>query len=467
MAPRPDTIVALATPPGRGALAVVRLSGPRTAELFRTVAPAWRGPARPREPLLVALADGRRSLPLDRALATFFPEPRSYTGEEMVEISTHGGSLVPALLIEALERAGARPAAPGEFTKRAYLNGKLDLVQAEGIGDLVEARSEASHRAAVHQMEGGLSRTVAALRDRLLALEVLLAYHVDFPEEDDPPVPVERIVAEGEALAGDLRRLLQRAPEGEMLREGALAVLAGRPNSGKSSLFNALLGVERSIVTDEPGTTRDAIEAGCSMEGYPFRLVDTAGIREGGGRVERLGIEVARRYLASAEVVLLCLPLQGMWGEEEAFLAGLDEGTPVVLLRTKADEGGGADGARPDLPAASPRAERRIHRAIRVSVRDGRGLGELRRCLARLVFRGFVAVGGVVEPVLTRRRQASAVRRALNEVEAFTRSLEGGVPAEFAATHLRCAETALEELLGVLSPEDVLDRVFAEYCVGK
>ena len=464
MAPRPDTIVALATPPGRGALAVVRLSGPRTAELFRTVAPAWRGPARPREPLLVALADGGRSLPLDRALATFFPEPRSYTGEEMVEVSTHGGSLLPALLIEALERAGARAAAPGEFTKRAYLNGKLDLVQAEGIGDLVEARCEASHRAAVQQMEGGLSRMVAALRDRLLALEALLAYHVDFPEEDDPPVPVGRIVAEGEALAADLRRLLERAPEGEMLREGALAVLAGRPNSGKSSLFNALLGVERSIVTDEPGTTRDALEAGCSMEGYPFRLVDTAGIREGGGRVERLGIEVAKRYLASAEVVLLCLPLEWMWGEEEAFLGGLDEGIPVVLLRTKADE---ADGAPPDLPAEPPGTGHRIHRTISVSVRDGRGLGELRRCLARLVFRGFVAVGGVVEPVLTRRRQASAVRRALDEVEAFARALRGGVPAEFAATHLRSAETALEELLGVLSPEDVLDRVFAEYCVGK
>ena len=464
MAPRPDTIVALATPPGRGALAVVRLSGPRTTELFRAVAPAWQGPARPREPLLVALADGRRSLPLDRALATFFPEPRSYTGEEMVEISTHGGSLVPALLIEALERAGARPAAPGEFTKRAYLNGKLELVQAEGIGDLVEARCEASHRAAVQQMEGGLSRMVAALRDRLLALEALLAYHLDFPEEDDPPVPVERIIAEGEALAGDLGRLLERAPEGEMLREGALAVLAGRPNSGKSSLFNALLGVERSIVTDEPGTTRDALEAGCSIEGYPFRLVDTAGIREGGGRVERLGIEVAKRYLASAEVVLLCLPLESVWGEEKAFLAGLDEGTPVVLLRTKADE---ADAAHAELPAESSGAGTRIHRTIPVSVRDGRGLGELRRCLARLVFRGFVAVGGVVEPVLTRRRQASAVRQALEEVEAFARSLRGRVPAEFAAVHLRGAETALEELLGVLSPEDMLDRVFAEYCVGK
>ena len=460
-APGADTIVALATPPGRGALAVIRLSGPEAAQLVESLAPGWKGPARPREPLLIGLSDRGRSLPIDRALATFFPAPRSYTGEEMVEISTHGGALVPALVLEALERAGARPAAPGEFTKRAYLNGKLDLLQAEGIGDLVDARSEAARRAAVHQMEGGLSRMLGALRDQILGLEVYLAYHVDFPEEDEPPVPIGRIVAEGKSLAGELRRLVERAPEGEMLRDGALAVLAGRPNSGKSSLFNALLGVERSIVTDDPGTTRDALEASCSMEGYPFHLVDTAGIREGGGRVERLGIEVARRYLGRAEVVLLCLPAVWTWDEEEAFLAELADEIPVVLLRTKADMG---RAARAEVPR---RARSRIHATIPVSVHDGRGLGELRRLLSRLVFRGLVAVGGVTEPLLTRRRQTAGVRQALEEVDAFARALEERVPAEIAAIHLRSAESALEDLLGTLSPEDVLERVFAEYCVGK
>ncbi len=460
-APGADTIVALATPPGRGALAVIRLSGPGAAQLVESLAPGWKGPARPREALLVGLSDRGRSLPIDRALVTFFPAPRSYTGEEMVEISTHGGALVPALVLEALERAGARPAASGEFTKRAYLNGKLDLLQAEGIGDLVDARSEAARCAAVHQMEGGLSRMLGALRDRILGLEAFLAYHVDFPEEDEPPVPVERIVAEGKSLAGELRGLVERAPEGEMLRDGALAVLAGRPNSGKSSLFNALLGVERSIVTDDPGTTRDALEAPCSMEGYPFHLVDTAGIREGGGRVERLGIEVARRYLGRAEVVLLCLPAPWMWNEEEAFLAELAEEVPVVLLRTKADLG---RAARAEVPS---RARSRIHATIPVSVHDGLGLGELRRLLSRLVFRGLVAVGGVTEPLLTRRRQTAGVRQALEEVDAFTRALEERVPAEIAAIHLRGAESALEDLLGTLSPDDVLERVFAEYCVGK
>ena len=460
-APGADTIVALATPPGRGALAVIRVSGPRAAQLVRRLAPGWEGPARPREPILVALTDRGRSLPIDRALATFFPAPRSYTGEEMVEISTHGGALVPTLVVEVLERAGARPAAPGEFTKRAYLNGKLDLLQAEGIGDLVDARSEAARRAAVHQMEGGLSRLLGALRDRILGLEAFLAYHVDFPEEDEPPVPVEHIVAEGKSLAAELRLLVDRAPEGEMLRDGALAVLAGRPNSGKSSLFNALLGIERSIVTEDPGTTRDALEAACSMEGYPFHLVDTAGIREGGGTVERLGIEVARRYLGRAEVVLLCLPAGWAWKEEEAFLAELAEDVPVVLLRTKADMGAAVHAGAP------PSARRRIHATIPVSVRDGRGLGELRRLLSRLVFRGLVAVGGVTEPLLTRRRQTAGVRKALEEVDAFARALEERVPAEIAALHLGSAESALEDLLGAFSPEDVLERVFADYCVGK
>ncbi len=454
----PDTIVALATPPGRGALAVVRLSGSDSLKVIGAVAPGWVGAGEARKTRLTRLEDPVDHRLLDRALVTYFPAPASYTGEDVVEISTHGGTLVPALVLAALERAGARPAARGEFTQRAYLNGKFDLLQVEGIKDLVEARSEASHQAALHQTEGGLSGRLTEMRERLIGLEALLVHHVDFPEEDDPPVPLADIVEVGGKVAGALQDLLDTAPQGELLREGALVVLAGRPNSGKSSLFNALLGIDRAIVTERPGTTRDALEAFVSLEGYPFRLVDTAGLREGADEVELLGIEVARRYLQHAEVVLLCVSQEWGWGaEEERFLQEVKGRRPVIVLWTKAD--------RFDQPSQPRPTE--VHAALPLSVVDGRGLGQLRRALRELIFRGVAFTGGGHEPVLTRRRQADGVRSALAEVEAFVGALSEGVPAEMAATHLKSAATAVEELLGVISPDDILERVFAEFCVGK
>ena len=248
---------------------------------------------------------------IDRALVSRFEAPASYTGEDVVEISCHGGWLGPRLVVEACMRAGARAAEPGEFTKRAYLRGKLDMVQAEAVADLIEARSAAMRDAALGQLERGLSRRISALRERLVQVEALLAHHVDFPEEDDAPVPLDDVAAEARGLKADLERMLATAPEGELLREGALAVFAGAPNVGKSSLYNALVGEERAIVTAEAGTTRDALEAPVQLGGYPFRLVDTAGLREEAEHVERLGIEVARGYLARADVVIVVACFRG------------------------------------------------------------------------------------------------------------------------------------------------------------
>jgi len=462
--PTLDTIAALATPPGRGALALIRISGAGTGALLRRLIPGWAAHREARTPHLVRVTDPDTGELLDRALVTSFPGPASYTGEDCAEISTHGGVLVPSLVLDACLRAGARQARPGEFTQRAYLNGKVDLVQAEAVRDLVDAGSQALHRAALFQAEGGLSRRLARIREGIVELEAVLVHHIDFPEEDDPPVSVKEIANKGRALREELERLLATAPEGELLREGALVVLAGRPNSGKSSLFNALLGEERAIVTEEPGTTRDALEARVSLGGYPFRLVDTAGIREGAGKVESLGIEVARRHLQGADVVLLCVPADEEWtAEEEGFLQEVGESAPVIALRTKDDRrtGEGFEGAAGRLPGPS-----RVTRVVATSVLDGRGLDELRSALRDLVFSGVVRADADV-PVLTRRRHARGVAAARDEVEAFVEALEGGVPAEMASTHLRPAETALEELLGVISPEEVLDRVFAEFCIGK
>lgn len=457
----PDTIAALSTPSGRGAIAVVRVSGEGTREVLRGVAPGLGDPPPARRPTLARIRDPAGDETLDRGLVTFFSGPDSYTGEDLAELSVHGGPLLAALVVEACCRAGARPAEAGEFTRRAYLNGKLDLVQAEAVADLIDAESPALHRAAVHHMEGGLSRRVGEIREDVVELEALLMYHLDFPDEDEPPVPVERVVEKAMEVAGALDRLAATAPEGELLREGAVAVLAGRPNAGKSSLYNALLGEERAIVTPEPGTTRDALESRVSMGGYPFRLVDTAGLREGAGLVERLGIEVARRHLAGADVVLLCLPADWEWSDAEAgFVQGLEGSAPVVLVRTCLDRGEGP--GRDDEEASGAG----VKRTIPVSVRSGEGLDELRRELAELVFSGVIGSGADV-PVLMRRRQREGAERARDEVRGFAEALQEGVPAEAASTHLRTAETALEELLGVISPDEVLDRVFSRFCIGK
>ena len=451
-----DPIVALATPPGRSAIALIRLSGKGAFDVAaRALHPFHPDP--PRTVHRVHVAHPVTGVPVDDALAACFPGPRSYTGEDLVELSTHGGLLVPAAAVAALVAAGARPARPGEFTRRAVLNGKLDLLQAEATADLIDAGSPAQARRALHQLDRGLSTRLDALRTELLELEALIAYEIDFPDEDEGPVAPERVVRAWQVARDRIARLLDTAPEGERLQGGALLVIAGRPNAGKSSLFNALLGTERAIVTEIPGTTRDAVEAHAVLEGFPFRLVDTAGLRESADRVERLGIEVSRKYLAAADLVLFCEDNRGAGRRKregdarDEFLAQVS--APVVFAQTKADLEAPSDG-----PTVRP--------SVAVSVVTGEGLAELKRRLAEVAFGRLLALGDV-EPVVTRARHRSALERALAEVEAFHSARDSGVDAAAAATHLRAAVGALENLIGVVTPDDVLDRVFASFCVGK
>ena len=450
-----DPIVALATPPGRSALALIRLSG---KGVFDVAARALRPfhPDPPRTVRRLQVVHPGTGAPVDDALVACFRGPRSYTGEDLVELSTHGGLVVPAAAVAALLAAGARPARPGEFTRRAVLNGKLDLLQAEATADLIDAGSPAQARRALHQLDRGLSTRLAELRSELLELEALIAYEIDFPDEDEGPVAPERVVRAWQAARGRIAGLLDTAPEGERLREGALLVIAGRPNAGKSSLFNALLGTERAIVTEVPGTTRDAVEAHAVLEGFPFRLVDTAGLRESDDRVERLGIEVSRKYLAAADLVLYCEERRAGSGERydrerDQFLTQVT--APIVFVSTKVDVEPRSAGP-PVRPSAA------------VSVVTGEGLADLRRKLAEAAYGRLLALGDV-EPVVTRARHRGALERALAEVDAFHVARDGGVDAAAAATHLRAAVGALDDLIGVVTPDDVLDRVFASFCVGK
>jgi len=446
-----DPIVALATPPGRSAIAVIRLSGTGAFDVAsRCLRPFSHTP--PRTARRAHLVHPITAELVDDVLAACFPAPRSYTGQDLVEISTHGGLLVPAEAVAALIAAGTRLAAPGEFTRRAVLNGKLDLVQAEATADLIDAGSPAQRRQALQHLERGLSRRLEALRAELLELEALIAYEIDFPEEDEGPVGGERVQRAWRAVRDRIAGLVATAPEGERLREGALLVIAGPPNTGKSSLFNALLGNERAIVTEIPGTTRDAIEAHAVVLGFPFRLVDTAGLRESTDRVERLGIEVSRRYLGAADLVLFCRDVGCELGdaESERFMAACR--APVVLVRTKADLS--------DRPTAVPPD------GLAVSVVTGAGLAELKRRLAEVAFGRLLGIGDV-EPVVTRARHRVALQRALAEIDAFWSARTEGVDAAAAATHLRASVGALDDLIGVVTPDDVLDRVFASFCVGK
>lgn len=451
-----DPIVALATPPGRSAIAVVRLSGVGALEIATRVAAGART-AQPRVATLATFRDAAGDV-IDRGLVTVFPAPHSYTGDDVVELSCHGGLLAPARLLAALHAAGARAAAPGEFTRRAVLNGKIDLVQAEAVGDLIDAVAPAQARAALGQLDGGLSRRLAALRHALVEAEGLLAYEIDFPGEDDGPVPPRRITDQLTGVAGQIEGLLASAPAAERLREGALLVLAGRPNAGKSSLFNALLGSDRTLVTEIPGTTRDAVEAQTDFLGWPIRLVDTAGVWEATDHIDRLGVEMSRRYLGAADLVLLCVETGRAVEADEALIA---EARPTLLVRTKLDLDG--EGACEGLG---------------VSAVTGIGLDRLRRAAAERVFVERMALGDL-EPALTRARHRTALARARTALAGALEQMGGGrgadvgedaagpIDAVLAAHHVRQATTALDELVGAIDVEDVLDRVFASFCVGK
>ena len=445
-----DTIVSVATPNGRGAIALVRLSGP---DAFAIAAKHLESmPQQPRVAQLCNVRDGSELL--DQALVTLFPAPNSFTGEDTVEFSTHGGYLVPSSVVAALTSSGARQALPGEFTRRAVLNSKLDILQAEAIADLIDARSQTMQRTALGQLDGGLSRRLLSLRDSLIGLEAMIVYDIDFPEEDDGPIPRERIDKAAAEILGSLKALLATAPAGELIREGAIAVIAGPPNAGKSSLFNALLGRSRAIVTEIPGTTRDALEAVIDSGKWPLRLVDTAGLRDTGDRIERLGIEVSERYLADAHVVLACAETsRGL--EETVRLIEHTSNAPVLRVRTKAD-----------LVSFSeePNAERPF---IDVSAETGEGLQNLLKALDELLSREYGEIPPDL-PILTRARHRHALAVACSEMEQFQRAWkEARLPATIAAVHLRTAVSMLEELIGTVEVEDIFDRVFSSFCVGK
>lgn len=444
------TITALATAPGRGALALVRLSGPDARGIASRV--GVRRDLSPRVATRTALHDcDAPDHALDDALVTWFPAAQSPVGEDLVEFSVHGGRFVSTQLLAALVRAGAQPARAGEFSERAVRHGRLDLLQAEGMADLIDARSRAAHRVALRHLSGALSARLQALREALLEVEALIAYELDFPEEDEGPPPRARAVAAATQVLAALDALRATLPAAELARDGVTVVIAGAPNAGKSSLFNALLGDARAIVSETPGTTRDAIEALVDAEPYPLRLVDTAGLRASDDALERLGLEVSARWLARAHLVMVCGEDARSLRASAATVRGLSA-APLVLVRTKAE--GTADTDVPDG-------------ALAVSAHAGTGLDALRAALSDAA-RAAHPEPAEEQPMVTRARHATALAQAAAEVGAFRDAWAGdALPAPVAAVHLRAAIHALDDLTGAIDIEDVLERVFRTFCIGK
>ncbi|HEY8516664.1 MAG TPA: tRNA uridine-5-carboxymethylaminomethyl(34) synthesis GTPase MnmE [Candidatus Binatia bacterium] len=454
-----DTIVALATPPGVGAIAVLRVSGrDARAIVARLLAGRADGAltadllADSHRARLAVVHDPEGGAPIDRVLVLPMLAPRSYTGEDVVELHCHGGTLVPDRIHRALLRAGARAARPGEFTERAFLNGKLDLCQAEAVADLIEASSEAGRAAAWRQLEGGLSRRVLALRDRLLDVRALVEAHLDFPEDDLPPDAEAEIGDRLAEVVDALDRLAATFERGRLAREGVRVTLVGKPNVGKSSLMNAVLGRERALVSEQAGTTRDYLEEPASVGALRVLLCDTAGLRAGADLVEKAGIERTRERIATSDVVVAVLDGSAPLDGEDAAVLEACGSRPRVVVRNKSD-----------LPAAW----RGVPAELEVSARTGDGLDALAASITAKLPQAALAEPADDAPIVTRARHHVALVGAAEAVRRAQLALDLAQGLELVSSELQVATAELDGLVGASNIEDVLDRVFSRFCVGK
>ena len=451
-----EPIAAIATPPVPSAIGIVRVSGEGAIEAASAVFRAASGrplAACESRRLVYGTLLGPDGAPIDQVLATISRAPHSYTGEDTAELQCHGSPAVLAMALEALFAQGVRQAGPGEFTKRAFLNGKLDLTQAEAVADLLEAETPAAVRQAAGQLSGALSRRVAALYDGLVDLMAHFHAVLDYPDEDIDPFRADTIREGLDAAHTGLEALLRTYDRGRYIAGGVPCVLIGRPNAGKSSLLNALVGYDRAIVTD---TTRDTVEARCRLGGVVLRLIDTAGLRETDDAVERIGVERSRAALAGAALALLVLDgSASLTPEDEAAMAQAARAPRVICLINKSD--------RPLAFAPEELRSRFPHLCV-VSAATGAGLDALGETVAALFPAGGAESAG---ELLTNARQADAARRALEAVTRASESLEAGITPDALLTDAEEALAALGELTGASVREDVTARIFERFCVGK
>ncbi len=450
-----DTIAAVSTPPGEGGIGIVRLSGPDSFAIAeRIFRPAHPGELKSHRLHYGCVVDPATGEKLDEVLLAPMCAPRTYTREDVVEINCHGGLVPVRRVLELAIREGARLAEPGEFTKRAFLNGRIDLSQAEAALDLIRAKTSSAERIAMGQLEGGLSRRVNSVLDRVRDLCAHVEAYIDFPEDEIEPASLADIKSGLRAAEEEARKLSASFEEGRLFREGIKAVIAGRPNVGKSSLLNALLSEDRAIVTEMPGTTRDVLEEFVSIKGLPMRIVDTAGIRQAHDMAEEEGVRRTLRAMESADVIL------GMLDASDA----LHEGDRELLERI-ANRNAALVLNKCDLPRGMNEALPEGVRLVEISARTGAGLDALRDAIYELSIKDPSALAEGV--VVTNLRHRLSLDRAAGRLEAALLAMEEGKPLEIVAMEIREALDALGEIVGAVTTEDILDRIFSEFCIGK
>ncbi len=464
-----STVAAIATPLGQGGIGIVRLSGPDSLPILRRLfipSDSAFSEFRPRTLHYGTVTDAGGEA-LDDVLAVFMPGPRSFTGEDVGEIHCHGGPAVVAAVLEAALACGADVAGPGEFTRRAFLNGRMDLTQAEAVAEMIAAPVRSGVRLAQAKLDGMLGKRIGELRTALEAVRMKLCVAVDFPEEDIECLSPDEFMADVDAVHAALEELLRNYERARCWREGVLVVLAGRVNAGKSSLLNALLGRARAIVTDIPGTTRDFLEEQVSFDGLPVRLVDTAGLRETGDIVEQEGVRISRDLAGQADLVLLVTDAATALDHAEQELVAAVGEHRVLVLRNKADLLDSSL-ANAQTAAGAPEADAANAReGVMVSAKLGIGLDAVvREAKARLL---HAVQGGDPQPgdVVPNLRQSRAIGAALEELTGLRQDISHGLPYDILGVRLEAACAILSEITGETTPEEILNRIFDSFCIGK
>ncbi|HTM15452.1 MAG TPA: tRNA uridine-5-carboxymethylaminomethyl(34) synthesis GTPase MnmE [Terracidiphilus sp.] len=456
-----DTIAAISTPAGRGGIGIVRLSGPESAsiagQLVRLSHPLDHARAR-----LAFVLDESNDNPIDEAMVTLFAAPNSYTSDDLIEIAAHGSPVVLDLLLRRALSLGARLANPGEFTERAFLSGKLDLTQAEAVRDLIEAQTLTQARQAASQMGGALSRRVAPIKQSLVELIALLEAGIDFGEDDVDVTPQAEIARRIGDLIPPLASLEASFARGRIVHDGLTMAIVGRPNAGKSSLFNRLVERDRAIVTAIPGTTRDLVTERISLDGIPLELVDTAGLRDTLEEIEQLGIERSRQALADAAIVLVVLDAtQPLNHEERTLLAAVQNRSALVAIN-KSDLASDPSG-QTVIHTDESAAEEFHLSAVPTSALTGHGINSLRERILQLATGGAAAEPGL----LTNLRQQQTIITARAALEDSSRANESGIPHEMILLDLYRSLWALDSLTGQTTPDDILNLIFSTFCIGK